>query len=204
VSRPLSPAAAPVAVLERHTRARAAQACEHADARPLARERVRRDLADRFADDPERLRIAMDQLTLIEQSPIRASEIWFGDQLAEWTRQTAEALHARARRRSERQQRTTEALVALAAGDRRLRHRLDRAACHLALDAHPSPVTVDRPRPPPGALVRSAPAAAHAPPAWPGTRPVTPSMVLTGTDLGYRGVRAPMSQSSPTSRQREG
>ena len=85
MSRPLSPDA-PVAVLDRHSRARAAQAREQQDARPLARERVHRDLADRFADDPERLRIAMDQLTLIEQSPIRASEIWFGDQLAEWTR----------------------------------------------------------------------------------------------------------------------
>jgi len=134
VSRPLSPDA-PVAFLERHTRDRVVQACEQQDARPLARERVRRDLADRFADDPERLRIAMDQLTLIEQSPIRASEIWFGDQLAEWTRQTAEALHARAQRRSERQQRTAEALDVLAAGDRRLRHRLNCAATRHALEA---------------------------------------------------------------------
>ena len=51
---------------------------------------------------------------------------------------------------------------------------------------------------------RRSPIAAHAPPAESGTRPATPSMAWTGTDLGYRSVRAQMSQSSPTSPQREG
>lgn len=163
MSRPLSPDA-PEAVRERHTRAQAAHACEQQDARPLADDRLRRDLADRFVDHPSQLHIALDCLTRIEQSPVRAAEIRFGDRLAEWNRQTAEALHARARRQSERQQRTADALDALAAGDRRLRHRVNRAATRRALEAALSSITVDRSPPPPGALIRSIPAAAHAPP----------------------------------------
>jgi len=163
VSRPLSPDA-PEAVRERHTRAQAAHACEQQDARPLADDRLRRDLADRFVDHPSQLRIALDCLTRIEQSPVRAAEIRFGDRLAEWNRQTAEALHARARRQSERQQRTAKALAALVAGDRRLCHRLALGADRSTVTSSTCPATVDRSPPSPGALVRSSPIAAHAPP----------------------------------------
>ena len=112
-----------------------------------------------------------------------------------------EAHHARAADRLAAAERTAKGMRSLL--DRRApesaeRARRDTAAACSTAPAH-APTTLDRPGP-----LRSTPAAAHAPPAWPGTRPVTPSMVLTGTDLGYRGVRAPMSRSSPTSRQREG
>lgn len=180
---------APEAVLEHIRRDQAAQARDRQDARPLDRERVRRNLADadHFADNPSHLRFALDALTRSEQSPIRAAEIRYGDQLAEWNRQTAEALHARARRQSERQQRTAKAFAALVARNRRL--------CHcLTLETDRSPVISstyiaatekDRSQPPPGALVRSA----NAPPPPACSRRISGTVGPSGTPSSYRSLR---------------
>jgi len=161
---------APVAVLEHIRRDQAARACEHQTARVRKRERLLHEFAEVTANaPPDKAEIVAAWSDTLTQY-FDGAEAKFGDQLAE---------------------RTAEGLDALAAGDRRLRHRLDRAGTRQrhALEAALSSITVDRSPPPPGALIRSIPAAAHAPPSPVCSRRSSGTVWTVGHTLSHRSLR---------------